>query len=357
MKKMKYINNINQIQGLGDKIIHEIHSVIFILNGNREIIFASPNVESIFNLTVDNIMNKVSCTAIECINSSVQHCPGCKINQAIRKLLHENEPTKREEVEFRSHHSKVVKYLEITVLGIEHDSERLIVLIFDDLTEKKLLYKEIERHSLELKARVAELEAITQSLEEADKVIMTIANTIEAKDMVTQGHTQRVAYYSREIGTRLGLSEEDLEILRKGCILHDVGKVGIPDHILKKPNILTIEEFAIMKEHPVIGEHILKPLKSAQEVSRIVRHHHERINGTGYPDGLKGDELDILVRIAAVVDVYDALAMDRPYRKRMPREKAMAILQDGVEKGWWDAEVVKVMDEVSQKSWNLFHSK
>jgi putative two-component system response regulator len=179
---------------------------------------------------------------------------------------------------------------------------------------------------------------------------MSIANAIEAKDIVTNGHINRVAYWANKIGENMGFSTDELEFLRKGAMLHDIGKMGIPDNILNKPGPLTKEEFDIMKTHTVIGEKIISSLKSFENIKTIIRHHHEKLDGSGYPDNLTASQIDIYTRIIAIVDIYDALTDDRPYRRAMSKTQAFSILQSDVEKGLLDASIVEMLrNEVSKK--------
>jgi len=187
---------------------------------------------------------------------------------------------------------------------------------------------------------------LNRSLDDASAVITSLATAIEGKDHYTCGHVDRVGSYAMEIGRRIGLDAAGLEALKMGGIVHDIGKVIIPEPILNKPGKLTDEEMKIMQRHPVIGYEILQPLRSFREVLPIVRWHHERPNGRGYPDGLKGDDLPLLPRIAAVADVFDALSTDRPYRAAFPLEKCAAILHEQGETGDLDAVLVKVMLQI-----------
>jgi len=165
---------------------------------------------------------------------------------------------------------------------------------------------------------------------------------LDARDKYTAGHSQRVAFYSLEIGKRLGLSPERLQKLYRSAILHDIGKIGIPDAILLKDGKLTDEEFAWIKKHPVLGEDIIRQVQPLEEVEDLlpgIRSHHERIDGKGYPDGLSGDNIPLFGRIIAVADAFDAMTSDRPYRKGMSVERATEVLLEG--RGTqWDAQIV-----------------
>ena len=195
-------------------------------------------------------------------------------------------------------------------------------------------------------SKVMRAKQATDCLEDATAVVATLANAIEGKDHYTCGHVERVGSYCVEIGRRVGVNDAGLEALKTGGVVHDIGKVGIPDHVLNKPGKLTDEEMAIMRRHPLIGHDVLKPLRTFRAVLPIVRWHHERPNGTGYPDGLKGDELPLLPRIAAVADCFDALATDRPYRSAFPMEKCKEILTESGEKGDLDSVLVNALFDI-----------
>jgi len=200
-----------------------------------------------------------------------------------------------------------------------------------------------EREVMLRLARALRTKTAMDSLEDAASVITSLASAIEGKDRYTCGHVERVAAYCMAIGRKMGVSGDDLEALRLGGIVHDIGKVGVPDQILNKPRKLTDEEMAIMKRHPLIGHDILKPLRTFHAVLPIVRWHHERPNGTGYPDGIGGDALPLLPRIAAVADVFDALATDRPYRPALPLAKCREILEEAASRGDLDADAVSTL--------------
>jgi len=166
------------------------------------------------------------------------------------------------------------------------------------------------------------------------------AKAVELRDQETAGHTERVTELTLRLARALGVPEEDLEHIRRGAILHDVGKIGIPDSILLKPGPLTEEEWAVMKKHPVYAYEWLSGIPFLKKALEIPYCHHERWDGSGYPRGLKGLEIPLSARIFAVVDVYDALTSDRPYRKAWPREKALAYIQEQAGKQF-DPEVVE----------------
>src|SRR2546425_1208782 len=199
------------------------------------------------------------------------------------------------------------------------------------------LTKPVERE--QLLARVRSLlrqKAYTDELERAESVLFALARSIEGKDPYTEGHCERLSGYGARLGERIGLAEDQVIALRRAGIIHDIGKVAVPDAILLKPGRLTPEEFQIMQEHPVVGERICAPLKSFRSVLPIIRHHHEKLNGSGYPDGLKGEEIPMTARVLQIVDVYDALTTQRPYKRAFSRAEALEIMEEEVKKGWWD---------------------
>jgi len=194
----------------------------------------------------------------------------------------------------------------------------------------------------ELVARVRSLlrlKNVYDELDDADRVIFALAAAVEAKDNYSEDHTERVALTSRALGLRLGLSEPQLDTLYRGGMIHDIGKLGIPDAILQKKGPLNQEEIVLMQTHPLVGEQIVAPLRSADSLREIVRNHHEHYDGEGYPDHLKGDDIPILARIVAVADAFDALVSDRPYRPGRTSDEAVAVLRDG-SGSQWDPQVV-----------------
>jgi len=173
-------------------------------------------------------------------------------------------------------------------------------------------------------------EVLIKSLQERDDVIEAFARTIEAADKYTGGHVDRVSRYAQLIGTRLGLSHEELKTLKRAALLHDVGKIGVPESILNKPGPFNPEERRIMETHPLIAQSIFKDISDPGLVKALdgVLYHHERIDGKGYPFGLKGDAIPLPARIIAIADTFDALTSDRPYRSRLPLDKAVAIMKE-----------------------------
>ena len=197
---------------------------------------------------------------------------------------------------------------------------------------------------VELEVRVRNLVSfrrLTQDLDDAEKMLFAVARTVEARDEATGEHCERLSHLAGELGARLGQTGEGVKTLRRAGYLHDIGKIGIPDAVLLKPGKLTDEEWRVMRTHVEIGVNICSPLRSLRAVLPVIRHHHEHQDGSGYPDGLKGDEVPLLARIFQIVDVYDALTNDRPYRKAVSPHEAIEIIRNETRAGWWDHHVVE----------------
>ncbi len=221
--------------------------------------------------------------------------------------------------------------------------ERDLVVLYESGVDDCLA---LDAPPRELEARLTKairLKHATDSLEDATTVILSLAKAIEGKDGYTCGHVERVGTYGTEIGRRVGLDAEGLATLRTGGIVHDIGKVMIPDQILNKRGSLTDEERDVIRRHPIIGYDILKPLRTFRAVLPIVRWHHQRPNGRGYPDGLAGPEIPLAARIISVADVFDALSTDRPYRKAFSRDKCRELMLDEAAQGNLDPDLVQVL--------------
>ena len=197
--------------------------------------------------------------------------------------------------------------------------------------------------ALDLDAKNRALESAYNELERnVEAMVASLVKAIEAKDRYTAGHSERVMEYSVRIGRALGLSKEDMRILRMGTLIHDIGKIGVPDSVLSKPDKLTDEEFDIIKLHPITGFNMVRDIPFFRDCAPIVRWHHERLNGTGYPDGLQGDEISLLVQISTIADMYDAMTSNRAYRRSLGPEVAIAELRKDADRGIVNPALVEI---------------
>lgn len=190
---------------------------------------------------------------------------------------------------------------------------------------------------------------LTDQLDSAESMLFALARMVEAKDKNTGDHCSRLAHISVVLGQALGLDSENLMALRRGGVMHDIGKLGIPDSILLKPDKLTEAEWLVMRQHPEIGARLVKDLKSMRLTMSIIHHHHERWDGTGYPDGLAGKNIPLLARVFQIADIYDALISERPYKSAMSGEQVIRILEEEVAKGWRDPELTAVFIDIMRQ--------
>jgi cyclic di-GMP phosphodiesterase len=199
----------------------------------------------------------------------------------------------------------------------------------------------INVHELVAKIRVLiRQKRYTDDLELAASVMTTLSMMIEARDRYSEGHCHRMANYAAALGRRIGLSGEDIHVVRRGGFLHDVGMLAIPDALLLKPASLQPDERALIQSHTVVGESLIANLRSLQPVRGIVRHHHERRDGSGYPDGLQGDDIPLPAQIVGLVDVFEALTSPRPYQRTRSASEALGVLRTQAKTGWHREDLV-----------------
>jgi putative two-component system response regulator len=225
----------------------------------------------------------------------------------------------------------------VLITGLSETEDRIkgINAGADDFLSKPIDFNELLARTRSL----LRLKQYTDELENAEAVLFTLAHAIEARDPYTRGHCERLAEMSARLGKQLGIAEDGIKALRRAGIVHDIGKVAVPDSILLKPGPLTPKETIVMRKHSVVGERICAPLKTFHLVLPIIRHHHEKYDGSGYPDALRGDEIPLAARILQLADVYDALTTDRPYKVAIPSNAALEIMDEEADRGWWDREL------------------
>jgi putative two-component system response regulator len=220
------------------------------------------------------------------------------------------------------------------------------------------LSRPIDRTELLARVRsLLKLKQRTDELERAESVLFSLARSIEGKDPYTHGHCERLADYSASLGEHLRLPEDQITALRRSGVVHDIGKIAIPDSIILKPTSLSPDEWKLMREHPVVGERICAPLKSFRSVLPIIRHHHEKFDGSGYPDGLAGQNIPITARVLQVVDVYDALTTVRPYKPAFSITDALQTMKQEVAKGWWDPQIFDQFEQLVRSGAASFLSR
>jgi len=201
----------------------------------------------------------------------------------------------------------------------------------------------------ELLARLkplVQMKRFTDALEHAEHVIVALARTIDARDPYTARHSERVSVYAGHLGAKIGLTGLDLEAVRRGGLFHDIGKIAIRDAVLLKPARLTPEEMAEVRKHPVVGRELLSGMKTLAFALDVVYGHHERLDGSGYPDGVAGESIPLTARVTTIADIYDALTTARVYRAALTREEALTIMAEEVGRGWWDPRLLDTFRSV-----------
>src|SRR5438874_63617 len=232
--------------------------------------------------------------------------------------------------------TRLIPIVMITGLTDREDRVRGIEAGADEFLNKPIFAEELFARVKSL----LKLKEFTDELENAESVLCTLGLSVESRDPYTEGHCERLAQNASMLGRHLGLNEESIVALRRGGYLHDLGKIAVPDEILKKGSNLTPEEWVVMKQHPVTGENICRPLKSLRLVLPIIRNHHEHSDGSGYPDRLRKGEIPLLARILQVVDVYDALRTARPYKPVLSHEQSAITMREEARSGLWDERMV-----------------
>lgn len=244
-----------------------------------------------------------------------------------------------------SESTRLVPIIIVTALQEKEDRIKGIQAGCDDFISKP-----IDR--LELIARVhalGQVKRLNDDLDHAESVVLSLARAVEAKDNTTGDHCDRLIRLNNAFGKHLGLEDKDIRTLERASIVHDVGKIGVPDSILLKPGKLTEDEWEIMRQHPILGEEICHPLRSLADVCPVVRHHHEKFNGTGYPDGLIGESIPYLARVFQIIDAFDAMTSERPYKPAFSLEKTIKTLRDETSKGYWDPKLMEKFIEFIEK--------
>src|SRR5579864_2778809 len=232
--------------------------------------------------------------------------------------------------------TRLIPFVLITGLSDSTDKVRGIEAGADDFLNKPVLAEELIARVKSL----LRLKEFTDELETADSVLCTLGLIVEGRDPYTEGHCERLAVHASDLGRHLGMDEDSILALKRGGYLHDLGKIAVPDEILKKGSDLTPAEWEVMKLHPITGENICKPLHSLRPVLPIIRHHHEHSDGSGYPDGLMAADIPVLPRVLQVVDVYDALRTARSYKAPLAHDLAAQTMREEAARGLWDTELV-----------------
>lgn len=248
--------------------------------------------------------------------------------------------------------TQLIPIVIVTALRELDDKIKAIELGADDFLMKPY-------NKLELTTRVRSLLRLKELYDELDScesVVFTLAEALEAKDVYTRGHSERVAKYSVILARELGIEGDELKDMRRGALLHDVGKVGVKDTILNKQERLTAEEMNHIKAHPQRGYEICKNLKSFKRILPIIRNHHERWDGQGHPDQLKGEEIPVMARVCSITDTFDAMTSNRAYRKGMSPMQAADILEREINSGQWDPDMLRVFIKLIRDSYHKKNS-
>ena len=242
-------------------------------------------------------------------------------------------------------HNAVTCLTPVVLISAGHDREQRLAGF--EAGADDFLNKPVDPDELHTRVRsLIRVKRLTGALESAETLFVTLGKFVEARDPYTEGHCERLASYATALGTKLGLERSEVDALYRGAFLHDIGKIAIPDRVLLKASRLNQEEYDLMKQHPVIGDKLCSTTRSFEHVRPIIRSHHERLDGRGYPDGLAGEEIPLLAQIVSVVDVFDALTTDRPYRRALPTKTAYEMLVADSEGGWCPRHLVDTFLEL-----------
>ena len=242
--------------------------------------------------------------------------------------------------------TRLIPVVLMTGLGAREHRLRGIHVGADDFLTKPFDAEELHARL----ASLVRLKGYTDDLESAEAILKSLALTIDARDPYTDGHCERLSKLAVALGRSLGLSKDEISALDRGGYLHDIGKIGIPDSVLLKPTRLTPAEFELIKQHTVIGDRLCGELRSLRLVRQIVRHHHEALDGSGYPDGLSGERVPLLAQIVGIVDLYDAVTSSRPYRDALPPDYAYAELRSECVKGRRNPRLVEAFISLSREA-------
>jgi putative two-component system response regulator len=278
----------------------------------------------------------------EAVEKALGHPPDLVLMDVTMPRMNGFEACRRLKSDERTH---LVPVVLVTGLVARDDRIQGIAAGCDDF-----LTKPVDAEQLLARTRNAlRTKALVDELEQAENVLVSLATALDAKDTYTSGHALRVADYAEALGGAIGLDRLTRRDLKRAGLLHDIGKIGTRLDYLQKPGALTTEEYLEVKKHPVIGYEICKPLRTMAPLLHLIRGHHERLDGRGYPDGLKGDQIPVTMRCLSVADVYDALTSDRSYRKAMPVTEAIEMMLREASVGMWDPRIVEAMAGIALK--------
>jgi putative two-component system response regulator len=238
--------------------------------------------------------------------------------------------------------TRLVPVVIVTSLDQIPDKVKAVELGADDYLCKPVNITELTTRVRSL----ATLKQFTDELEHSSRVFEGIALVVERRDAYTHNHGKRIGEYAAQVGRALGVEDAEIGTLRLAGVFHDLGKIAVPDGILHKPGKLDVQEFRTMQSHPVVGADLCRPMRTMEKVLPLIRHHHEKLDGSGYPDGWRGNDIPLLVRIISVVDVFDALNTKRPYKEAIPRERSLQIMREEVARGWWDRDILETFAKI-----------